>query len=359
MVASRAARDRRARPRTPTSPCSTAAPSPPTPKPSCDRGAPRGASAPGVRSVVMGCASALPRDVAASLAELPDGARTSCRAPISRALADAAIDLPTASALTTSPDAARARCCASRTAATSTAPSARRRSRAARTASRARRRARRRSARASPSIMREIVLTGSAYRQLRQWTSTARSARSSSVSCATCPMCASGCRRSKRRRSTTGCADLLVGEPERVAPHLHAPLQSGSDRVLRRMGRHWYTAADYAAAVERLAAQSADLRPRRRRHHRVSRRDATRITRRRSRSSSAAVHVLHVFPYSARPGTAAARLPEPVAQRLAGERARGAARDRAPPKAAAYAARPRGRRGGRRRRSAGDAAREG
>ncbi len=42
----------------------------------------------------------------------------------------------------------------------------------------------------------------------------------------------------------------------RDALHLHAPLQSGCDRVLRRMGRHWYTAASYAAAVERLAARA-------------------------------------------------------------------------------------------------------
>ena len=52
-------------------------------------------------------------------------------------------------------------------------------------------------------------------------------------------------------------AELLTGAPGRVAPHLHAPLQSGSDRVLRRMGRHWYTARSYAGAVERLAARAA------------------------------------------------------------------------------------------------------
>jgi threonylcarbamoyladenosine tRNA methylthiotransferase MtaB len=44
-------------------------------------------------------------------------------------------------------------------------------------------------------------------------------------------------------------AELLTGAPGRVAPHLHAPLQSGSDRVLRRMGRHWYTAAGSAPPV--------------------------------------------------------------------------------------------------------------
>jgi threonylcarbamoyladenosine tRNA methylthiotransferase MtaB len=48
--------------------------------------------------------------------------------------------------------------------------------------------------------------------------------------------------------------DLLevVTGSSRVAPHLHIPLQSGSDRVLRRMGRP-YSAAMYRRLVERLA----------------------------------------------------------------------------------------------------------
>ena len=43
-----------------------------------------------------------------------------------------------------------------------------------------------------------------------------------------------------------------------IAPHLHIPLQSGSDRVLRRMRRP-YTVAMYRALVERLAAAIPDL----------------------------------------------------------------------------------------------------
>jgi len=116
-------------------------------------------------------------------------------------------------------------------------------------------------------------------------------------------------------------ADLLVGSPGRVAPHLHAPLQSGSDRLLRRMGRHWYTAASYASAVERLAARApvfalaADV--------------ITGFPGERDEDHAATVALvralpftsLHVFPYSERPGTAAARLPEAVAPQLARERA--------------------------------------
>lgn len=47
--------------------------------------------------------------------------------------------------------------------------------------------------------------------------------------------------------------ELMAGAADRVAPHLHAPLQSGSDRLLRRMGRHWYTAARYRARLEEIA----------------------------------------------------------------------------------------------------------
>jgi threonylcarbamoyladenosine tRNA methylthiotransferase MtaB len=50
-------------------------------------------------------------------------------------------------------------------------------------------------------------------------------------------------------------ARLLIEAPRRLAAHLHAPLQSGADRVLKRMGRHWYSAASYRARIEWLAAR--------------------------------------------------------------------------------------------------------
>jgi threonylcarbamoyladenosine tRNA methylthiotransferase MtaB len=50
-------------------------------------------------------------------------------------------------------------------------------------------------------------------------------------------------------------ARLLIEAPRNVAAHLHAPLQSGSNRILKRMGRHWYTAASYRARIEWLAAR--------------------------------------------------------------------------------------------------------
>jgi threonylcarbamoyladenosine tRNA methylthiotransferase MtaB len=48
-------------------------------------------------------------------------------------------------------------------------------------------------------------------------------------------------------------ARLLIEAPRNLAAHLHAPLQSGSNRVLKRMGRHWYTAESYRARIEWLA----------------------------------------------------------------------------------------------------------
>ena len=107
-------------------------------------------------------------------------------------------------------------------------------------------------------------------------------------------------------------AELFAGDPRRVAPHLHAPLQSGSDSVLRRMGRHWYSALSYATAVEKLAARitpfalAADII--------TGFPGETEADHRATVGLVAALPFtsLHVFPYSERPGTAAAKLPGAV-----------------------------------------------
>ncbi len=98
---------------------------------------------------------------------------------------------------------------------------------------------------------------------------------------------ASASRRSKRRRWTIGLVELLAGAPDRLAPHVHAPLQSGSDRLLQRMGRHWYTRASYAASIERSGEPHADPRTRRATSSPDSPVRPTTITRRRcARSTS-------------------------------------------------------------------------
>jgi threonylcarbamoyladenosine tRNA methylthiotransferase MtaB len=133
-------------------------------------------------------------------------------------------------------------------------------------------------------------------------------------------------------------ADLMVSMPERVAPHLHAPLQSGGDRILKRMGRHWYTAASYRDRLERLAARlpwfglGADVM--------VGFPGETDADHRLTVDLVQALPFtyLHVFPYSPRPGTAAPRLGAPVAPAVAAKRS-AELRELAQEKGAAYAAR--------------------
>jgi threonylcarbamoyladenosine tRNA methylthiotransferase MtaB len=115
--------------------------------------------------------------------------------------------------------------------------------------------------------------------------------------------------------------DLMAAAPHRLAPNVHAPLQSGSNAVLKRMGRHWYTAETYRATALRIATRlpvfgfGADIIT-----------GFPGETEADHRATVALVEALpfsylHVFPYSARPGTAATRLPNPVAPALARERA--------------------------------------
>ena len=127
---------------------------------------------------------------------------------------------------------------------------------------------------------------------------------------------------------------LMAERPERLAPHLHAPLQSGSDRILRRMGRHWYSAAAYARRLEAVAARVAPLGlgadvmvgfpGEAQADHRATM-DLVRAL---------PFSYLHVFPYSPRPGTSAPRLgaaphPDLVRERGAELRALAAEREAA------------------------------
>jgi threonylcarbamoyladenosine tRNA methylthiotransferase MtaB len=131
--------------------------------------------------------------------------------------------------------------------------------------------------------------------------------------------------------------ELLIQSPDHVVPHLHAPLQSGSDRLLRRMGRHWYTSATYAAAVDRLGSRMgvlglgadviAGFPGETDADHAMTVAMIERLP----------FTYLHVFPYSPRPGTAAERLPGAVQPAVAASRA-AHLRDLAKRKAAAYAA---------------------
>ena len=131
-------------------------------------------------------------------------------------------------------------------------------------------------------------------------------------------------------------AEMFSADPGRLAPHLHAPLQSGSDAVLKRMGRHWYSAQSYEAAVTRIVSRvsrfalSADVMsgfP----GETDGDHDATVSLIERLPFTS-----IHVFPYSPRSGTAALRLSGPVSPSIARTRAR-QLRELGERKAAAYA----------------------
>ncbi|MGA1996403.1 MAG: MiaB/RimO family radical SAM methylthiotransferase [Bryobacteraceae bacterium] len=114
--------------------------------------------------------------------------------------------------------------------------------------------------------------------------------------------------------------ELMAFSP-RIAQHVHAPLQSGSDRILRKMHRK-YRPRHYADRVERaralmpLAAIGADVM--------VGFPDETEADFDQTRSfiESLPFTYLHVFTYSERPGTPAAMAAEPVPMAVRRERNR-------------------------------------
>ena len=126
---------------------------------------------------------------------------------------------------------------------------------------------------------------------------------------------------------------LLATEPA-LAPHLHMPLQSGSDAVLRRM-RRWHNREMYRARTLQIAERVAAAGPTTSAGGAVlglgadvitgfpgetdaDHRDTLRLV------EELPFTYLHVFPFSPRAGTPAAALARecPVPQRVAAERAR-------------------------------------
>lgn len=108
-------------------------------------------------------------------------------------------------------------------------------------------------------------------------------------------------------------------QERRLLPHLHLPLQSGSDTVLRRMARRTTRAAFRALVAEARAAipdlnLSSDLIvgfPGETEAEFAAGLDFVR---------EIAFARLHVFPYSRRPGTAAAKMPDQIAKEVKKER---------------------------------------
>lgn len=116
-------------------------------------------------------------------------------------------------------------------------------------------------------------------------------------------------------------AELMraLAEEERLMPHLHLSLQSGDDLILKRMKRR-HSRADALAFIAALRQARPDV---------VLGADIiagfpteTEAQARATRDfvEEAGLAFLHAFPYSARPGTAAARMPQ-LAPALVAERA--------------------------------------
>lgn len=102
--------------------------------------------------------------------------------------------------------------------------------------------------------------------------------------------------------------DLFAGEP-RLMPHLHLSLQHGNDLILKRMKRR-HSRADAITLVERLKARRPDIAigadliagfP--------TEDEAMHADNRAIIATLEIVHG-HIFPYSPRPGTPAARMPQ-------------------------------------------------
>lgn len=118
---------------------------------------------------------------------------------------------------------------------------------------------------------------------------------------------------------TRSVAEAMARNADQVAPHIHLPLQSGSDSVLERMGRH-YTTDEFAATV----AMARSLLPALSLSTDVivgfpgetDAEFAQTLTFCRAMGFSK----IHAFRYSARPGTPAAAMDGQVDPRVARER---------------------------------------
>jgi len=104
---------------------------------------------------------------------------------------------------------------------------------------------------------------------------------------------------------------LMRSEPERLCPHLHVSLQSGDDGVLARMGRP-YTTSEFAGVVRRIRealpmpAITTDVLVGFPGETDAAFENTLRACR------EVGFSRIHAFPFSPRPGTPAAAMPDPV-----------------------------------------------
>lgn len=129
----------------------------------------------------------------------------------------------------------------------------------------------------------------------------------------------------------------LIGAEPKLCRHLHIPLQSGCDRTLAAMGRH-YDSAFYAALLRRLRDVGGDIAFTSDVMAGYPGETEADFAESLAFCARCGFAGLHVFPYSRRAGTPAAALPAQVRQTVKAERA-GRLSACAAESAAAYAAR--------------------
>lgn len=112
--------------------------------------------------------------------------------------------------------------------------------------------------------------------------------------------------------------ELLTGEP-RVMPHVHLSIQAGHDMILKRMRRR-HDRADALALTERLAKQRPDIAIGADLIAGFPTEDDSMFADTMALIDDCAIRFGHIFPYSPRPGTPAARMPQ-VAESVARGRA--------------------------------------
>lgn len=102
--------------------------------------------------------------------------------------------------------------------------------------------------------------------------------------------------------------EIITGEP-RVMPHVHLSLQSGDDMILKRMKRR-HLRADAVRLVERLKAKRPEIAIGADIIAGFPTEDDTMFANSLALLDDCDIVFGHIFPYSPRPGTAAARMPQ-------------------------------------------------
>jgi threonylcarbamoyladenosine tRNA methylthiotransferase MtaB len=103
-----------------------------------------------------------------------------------------------------------------------------------------------------------------------------------------------------------------IASEAKICPHLHVPLQSGDDRVLAAMGRH-YTAAGYIGQIAALRAAVPGVNVTTDVIVGFPTEDEAALQRTLEAIDAAGISRVHTFSYSPRPGTAASALGDRVA----------------------------------------------